>query len=374
MSSRDYYNVLGVSRNASPEAVKKAYRSLALRFHPDRNPGDPVAERRFKEVNEAYRVLSDPAERGRYDRLGPLYNPDGKPPTPDDVSEVFGRMWDNLFGRREPEKGEDLKYTVSVTLEEVDQGVRRELVVPRHVRCLDCEGYGVRPADRATCPVCDGSGRSTGSRLLRTRCYHCEGRGWVAEASCATCDGDGRLERDDRIKVTVPPGVATGQKLKVAGKGHEPRGHGDAGDLYVVVSVAEHALFQRRGHDLYLELPLRYADAVLGADVTVPTLGGTTVIRVPAGTPPGRVLRLPDRGLPRRASGPSGRGDLHLEVLVEIPQGLTDDERNALTGWSTALPPARHPRRAAFERALAEREASPPSDVSSARTRRESAP
>jgi molecular chaperone DnaJ len=350
LSHRDYYNVLGVERSADADEIKKAYRRLALKWHPDRNAGDPTAELRFKHVSEAYRVLSDADERARYDRLGPLYQPDGQPPSPDDVSAMVSRMWDNLWGRNRNAPGEDLRYTVSVTLEEVATGTAREIVVPRKVRCPTCRGLGAPREGRQVCPICQGSGRSTGVRLFRTSCYHCSGAGFVVTAPCGTCDGDGRVGSEDAIRVKVPPGVATGTRLKVGGKGHEPAGDGRTGDLIVLVDVKEHALFRRRGDDLLVEVPLALHEAALGADVTVPTIDGTTCVRIPPGTPGGRVLRLTGRGLPRFRG--AGNGDLHLELVLEVPTSLTEAERARLAAWAGALSSDRHPQRAAFAAAV----------------------
>ncbi len=356
MASRDYYNVLGLPRDASADDVKRAYRSLARRFHPDLNPGDAVAEQRFKDVHEAYKVLSDPSERARYDRLGPLYVTGGRPPGPDELNGALDRVWSTLFGARQT-AGEDLKYTVSVTLEEVATGVHREITVPRQVRCGDCAGEGARPVDRKRCDVCGGTGKASGLPLLRASCYHCDGRGWVPTQPCPTCDGEGRVPREDTLRVRVPPGVATGNRLKVAGRGHEAaRAGGKAGDLFVIVNVADHALFARRGADLVATLPLTVLEAAAGADVTVPTLEGSTVIRVPTGTPSGHLFRLAGRGLPRAAAeGGRGRGDLLLEAVVEVPAQLDPAEQTRLAAWMAALPPERHPRRAAFDRAVKER-------------------
>lgn len=352
-ASRDYYNVLGVSAKADGDEIKRAYRALALRWHPDRNAGNAEAEARFKDVNEAYRVLSDPEQRARYDRLGPLFTADGRPPRPDEVSEVMSRMWSNLWGRKPRARGEDLRFTVAVSLEEVGSGTHREIVLPRQVRCATCDGVGAPTSGRQTCPICKGTGRSTGGRLLRTSCYHCDGRGYVVTAPCDTCHGDGRTAREDTLKVKIPPGVTTGQKLKVPSKGNETADGGPAGDLYVLVSVPEHTLFRRRGDDLVVDVPITVAEATLGAEIAVPTLDGRTVIRVPPGTPPGRVFRLAGRGLP--VMGRSGRGDLHLEVQIEIPVQLSDDDRRGLERWAASLPDSRHPERARFARAVQER-------------------
>jgi molecular chaperone DnaJ len=354
----DYYNVLGVSRNATSDDVKKAYRRMAMRWHPDRNPDDPAAIEHFKDIAAAYACLSDAEERARYDRLGPLYQPNGRPPRPEEVGEVLGSVWSNLFKRRKVPRGEDLRYTVTVTLEEVATGVEREIAVPRRVRCVSCDGDGARPEDgRKTCDACQGSGRGTG-RFLQTSCYHCQGRGYLVVHPCGKCGGDGVIGSLDRIVVRIPAGVATGQKLKLATKGDEPAERGVTGDLYVVVAVAAHELFRRRGEDLVVTLPLTYPELVLGADVRVPTLDGTTTVRVAPGTAPGQVLRLAGRGLPRvgGASAPAtNRGDLHLEVTLALPTALGPADREALASWGHQLAREAHPARAHYDRQLEER-------------------
>ena len=354
MATRDYYNILGVERNGTQEDIKRAYRELARRWHPDRNPNDEAAATRFKDITEAYRTLSDPDKRVRYDRLGPLYTEDGRPPRPEDINEVVGNVWNNLFRRKKSDRGEDLRYTASLTLEEVATGTEKEIVVPRFVHCETCDGDGANPdGGKETCNVCNGSGRGSGARLLATDCYHCSGRGYIVTDKCPQCHGDGRQGVEDAIRVKVKPGVSTGQKLKVAGKGNAARTEGDAGDLYVIVSVAEHPLFRRRGDDIMVDLPLSIDELVLGAEVTVPTLEGTTVIRIPPGSEPGKVLRLGERGLPRL--GHSARGDLHIHLGLEVPSGLSEERGQRLRDWARALPPAAHPRRAQFDKLVEER-------------------
>ncbi len=356
MANRDYYNVLGVPRNASIADVKKAYRALAHKWHPDKNQGDDEAASRFKDITEAYRVLGDPDQRARYDRLGPLYNADGRPPRPDEVSAVVSGMWNNLFGRgRDNSPGEDLRYTIALTLEEVASGIDKEIVVPRLVRCKTCGGDGADPSGgREPCEVCDGSGKSSGPRLFRSTCYHCEGRGFVVVRTCPQCGSDGRRSIEDTLTVKVPAGVATGQKLKLKGKGNSPRGTGPDGDLFVIVNVGEHSLFRRRGDDVLVEVPLTFAELALGAEVEVPTLEGKTTIRIPAGTAPAKIFRLGGRGLPR--VGKSDRGDLHLQVALEIPVELSDNEQATLRGWASDLPTNCHPQRTAFESAVSRRD------------------
>jgi molecular chaperone DnaJ len=269
------------------------------------------------------------------------------------MTEVVGRMWSNLWGASKGNDGEHLKYTVSITLEDVAQGVTKEIKVPRFVGCRACAGAKALPEDRVTCEACQGSGRSRGSRLFRTSCYHCGGQGFTATKPCPSCSGEGRIGREDVIKLKVPQGVATGQKLKLAGKGNEPVTTGATGDLFVVINVADHRVFRRRGEDLLLDLPITYAEAVLGADITVPTLQGQTVIRIPPGTPHGKVFRLGGRGLPQHRGG--ARGDLHLVTEIQIPDNLNQAEKTRLTAWAASLAPERHPRRTAFDRAIEER-------------------
>ncbi len=355
MATRDYYNILGVERSASNDDIKRAYRTLARRWHPDRNSADADAETRFKDINEAYRTLGDAEKRNRYDRLGPLYTEDGRPPRPEDINEVVGNVFNNIFRRRSKERGEDLRYTVSVTLEEVATGIEKEVTVPRFVRCRTCRGDGANPeGGKTACEVCSGSGKATGPRIFRTECYHCSGRGFTVTEGCDDCGGDGRRGVEDRLRVKVPKGVATGQKLKVSAKGNASRGSGDPGDLFVIVSVAEHSLFRRRGDDVLVELPLLFTELTLGADVKVPTLDGRTTIRIPDGSHPGKILRLAGRGLPRVAK--ASRGDLHIQLTLEVPDGLSEAQQRELQDWSAGLPETSHPRRADFDSQVAERE------------------
>jgi molecular chaperone DnaJ len=354
LANSDYYNVLGVSRKASSDEIKRAYRSLAMRWHPDRNASDPMAESRFKDINEAYKTLSDPERRVRYDKLGPLYTFDGRPPRPEEVQEAFGNVISNLFGRRKKGRGEDLRYTLSLSLEEILTKTVREVVVPREVRCTHCAGEGAEPnGGKQTCAPCNGSGKGSGPRLFRSHCYHCEGRGFVVTQTCVECHGDTRVTSRETLRVTVPAGVATGQKLKLTGKGNMARGVGSSGDLFVLINIANHSFFRRRGDDLIADLPLTYAELVLGGEATVPTLEGSTVIKIMPGTSAGKVLRLGGRGLPRL--GRAGRGDLHLQVELEIPQNLRSDSADLLQQWSRDLKAENHPRRAAFNEAVRRR-------------------
>ncbi len=357
MARRDYYIVLGVSRTVSQEDLKRAFRGLALQYHPDRNPDDPDATRRFREISEAYQVLSDPEQRARYDKLGPLFRMDGRPPTPEDLNAFVADALAGLFGRRRPgDKGEDLKYTLTVTLEEAGLGTHKEIELRRRVPCTRCEATGAEPGvGRSPCPACEGSGKSQARRLFRSECPRCDGRGFLVVEKCKRCEGAGVRDDTERFRVRVPAGVATGTKLKLRGKGSFPRGDGPPGDLVVLMDVEDHALFRRRGADLFLEAPLTYAEATLGTELTVPTLDGQTRIRVPAGSPSGKIFRLSGRGLHQDRGKP---GDLHVKVVVEVPTNLSPAARRALDALQAALPAQAHPGRSAWDAALLGR--SPP--------------
>ena len=355
MSRRDYYEVLGVARDATPDELKKAFRALALQYHPDRNPDDPEAELRFREIAEAYGVLSDAEQRMRYDRLGPFFRPDGRPPSPEDVSEMLGAALAGLFKRKkQPGRGDDLRYTLSISLEQVARGTEEDITLVRRCSCPRCDGQGAEPEGGSVdCEACGGSGRSAARRLFRADCARCDGTGRRVVTRCRKCKGAGVLDRKETLKVRVPAGVATGQKLKLRGKGNQPRRGGSPGDLYVLVAVDEHPIFRRRGADLFAEAPLTFTEAALGTELQVPTLDGTTRIRIPPGTAAGRIFRLAGRGL---VSGRSRRpGDLHIKVDVEVPSALDADQQAALRRLADALPATSHPRRAAFDAALAAR-------------------
>ena len=349
--ARDHYEVLGVARNASPEEIKKAYRRLALRYHPDRHPDDLDAEARFREVMEASRVLSDPEERRRYDRLGPLYRPDGRPPTPDELKEILGRTLGGIFRRHARPRGPDLRAEVSLSLGDVATGTRTVVEVRRQAACGDCGGEGAQPGEgRRPCSDCGGTGRARGRRFLAGACPRCEGRGWIRVRPCPRCGGSGHVPEVDRLRVRVPPGTAGGQELRFEGRGDHPGRGGAAGDLLVRVVVVPHPLFRREGSDLEADLPLTLAEAALGAEVDVPTLEGPVRLRVAPGTPAGTVLRLPGRGIPPPGGGP--RGDLRFQVIVEVPVSLDPAQRLAVEDLGRLLGPGNHPRRRAFDAGL----------------------
>jgi molecular chaperone DnaJ len=355
LARRDYYAVLGVEKDASADDIKKSFRALALQYHPDRNPEDVDAEQRFREIVEAYQTLSDAEERSRYDRLGPFYRPDGRPPTAEDLNAFLAETFTGLFRRRRAAgRGEDLRYTLTVSLEDVASGTERTVEVNRMGRCRRCEGTGGDPDEgRRACDACEGSGNASNRRLFRSSCPRCDGRGFVVVKRCSRCGGDGRHEQREQLRVRVPAGVATGQKLKLKGKGNDPADDGATGDLLVLVNVEDHPLFQRRGPDLYCEVPVLYTEAALGADLRVPTLKGSTRIRIPAGTPSGKLFRLSGRGL--QGLGGRSQGDLHIKVVVEVPESLGPAERAAIEELAGRLQAQAHPRRSAYDQLIDER-------------------
>lgn len=352
MARHDYYNVLGLKRSATGDEIKKAYRSLALEFHPDRRPDDPNAATRFQMVKIAYETLSDPNHRHRYDRLGPFYTETGRPPTPEELGEVLSDVLKGIFGRnRKDQPGEDLKFTLRLSLEEVATGCTQLIRVPRQVQCKPCQGTGAAAkGGRGNCPDCNGAGRSTAQRILRQSCARCEGRGFVLVKACKLCSGHGRHGTEAHIKIKVPEGVATGTQMRLAGQGNEGHGKASPGKLTVLIQVEDHPFFERRGADLICALPLSVGEAAMGAERKVPTLTGHTRIKIKAGTQTDELLRLANKGLPDTQS--NAVGDLYFKVAIEIPTGLSEEQQQLLENFEKGLPAKSQPRREAFEKLL----------------------
>ena len=342
MSARDYYEALGVGRSASREEIKAAYRKLAVKYHPDRNPGDVQAEERFKEAAEAYAVLSDSDKRARYDRFGQAGL--GEQPFSGFDSSVFGDFADilgNIFGfegffggrrRGGPERGSDLRTSIAISFAEMAAGVERLLTVPREESCEACAGSGLAPGAKAeTCRSCGGRGQvrvSQGFFTMVRPCPDCGGAGRKVSNPCQECRGAGRVERRRQLKVTVPAGIEDGTRLRMVGEGEAGVHGGPAGDLYVVVRVEPHELFVRDGADLHLEQEISAFRAALGAELEVPTLGGAEKLKVPAGAQPGDTVVLRGKGLPRVQR--SGKGDLVVHLQVTVPRKLTAKQRELI--------------------------------------------
>jgi molecular chaperone DnaJ len=342
------YEILGVSRNASDEEIKKAYRKLARQLHPDRNPDDPEAEERFKEVQGAYDLLSDPEKRKAYDTFG-ASGPRGFPGGAGTGSVRFedfdfGSLGD-LFGMfgggrrgagRQPVRGNDLEAHVRVSFEDSLRGAQVRVPVSAETACSTCGGTGAEPGTApVTCPQCQGRGvvsEAQGLFAFSQPCPRCRGNGTVVERPCRACRGTGRERKTKRYAVTIPPGAKTGTRIRLKGKGEPGRNGGPPGDLYVVVDVEPSPLFERRGADLVLDVPVTYAEAALGATVEIPTPDGPVALKIPAGTESGKLLRVKGRGAPRLSGG--GRGDLLARVRVTVPKKLTKAEREALEAYS----------------------------------------
>ena len=343
MSKRDYCEILGVGRDAGEAAIKKAYRQLALKHHPDRNPGNRDAEEKFKQAAEAYSVLADQEKRARYDRLGHAglggaegfggFNPEVFSDFEDILGSFFGFSFGDLFGgARRPRtgrrRGADLRFDLEIDFLEAATGCGKEITLPRLEACSDCKGSGSRSGARTTCEACRGQGQVVhrqGFFTLGRTCETCGGVGTVIRDPCATCRGEGRRREVRRLSVKIPAGVDTGIRLRIPGEGEDGVQGGRGGDLYVVIQVKDHPLFRRDGPNLIVELPVTLPQVALGAEVQVPTLEGSSRISIPAGTQHGAVFCLRGKGLPRPSGGP--RGDLYVSVVLSVPTRLGRRQR-----------------------------------------------
>jgi molecular chaperone DnaJ len=347
MAKRDYYEVLGAERSAGEEEIKKAYRKLAVKFHPDKNPGDKAAEEKFKELGEAYEVLNDPQKRAAYDQYGHNafdrraggFGRGGFHDPFEVFREVFGggSIFEDLFGGgrsdpSQPQRGDDLRYDMEITFEEAARGAEKEITVTKPERCDVCDGSGAEAGSRVrTCTTCGGRGQVISSRgifSIAQTCPGCQGAGRVIDKPCKTCHGTGRRERTSKIKLRIPAGVDTGSRLRSAGNGEAGWRGGPSGDLYVVLHARPHEIFQRDGDDLLCEVPVSFVQAALGGEVEVPTLDGKTVLKMPPGTQPGTMFRLKGKGI-KNVQG-YGHGDLHVRMTVEVPTHLNPSQKAKL--------------------------------------------
>ncbi|MBN6148770.1 molecular chaperone DnaJ [Xanthomonas sp. AmX2] len=340
MSKRDYYEVLGVARTASDEELKKAYRRCAMKYHPDRNPGDHAAEAAFKECKEAYEVLSDGNKRRVYDAHGHAafehgMGGGGGGPGGPDMGDIFGDIFGNIFGGagggRAARRGADIGYVLELDLEEAVVGIERRIEIPTLGECEHCHGSGSEDGKVETCSTCHGRGQvriQRGIFAMQQSCPHCAGRGQIVQNPCGSCHGAGRVEETKVLSVKIPAGVDNGDRIRLAGEGEAGPAGTPPGDLYVEVRVREHAIFQRDGDDLHCEVPIRISQAALGDTVRVATLGGEAEIRIPAETQTGKLFRLRGKGV--RSVRSRSEGDLYCRVVVETPVNLTPDQRKLL--------------------------------------------
>jgi len=340
MNKRDYYEILGVSRSASEAEIKQAYRRLALKYHPDRNPGNKEAEERFKEISEAYEVLTDPEKRQIYDLYG-HEGLEGKGFSTgfsdiDDIFSAFSDIFEDFFGfrsnarRARPKQGRSLRYDIEISLEEAFAGVEKEISFERLETCPTCNGVGGR--NRETCPNCHGMGqitRSHGFFHISTTCATCNGEGYVFSEPCSDCMGNGTIKKKKKINIRIPAGVDSGSQLRIRGEG-EPGEYGaPPGDLFIVVHVKKHDFFSREGEHLFCEIPISFVQAILGDKIKIPVLEGKEIeFEIPPGTQPGNIIRVPGKGMP--IPGSSRRGDLFVKVEVRIPKSLTKKQRELL--------------------------------------------
>src|SRR6266436_389541 len=346
MAKRDYYQVLGVDRNAGADEIKKAYRKMAIKYHPDKNPEDKTAEEQFKELGEAYEVLCDPQKRAAYDQYGHAAfdrRAFGRGAGFHDPFEVFrevfggGGIFEDLFGGgrsdpTQPQRGDDLRYDLELTFEEAAHGTEKEITVTKPERCDVCHGSGAEAGSRVkTCPTCGGRGQVITSRgifSIAQTCPHCQGAGRIIEKPCKACHGNGRRERSSKIKLRIPAGVETGSRLRSTGNGEAGLRAGPSGDLYVVLHVRPHEIFQRDGDDLLCEVPVSLIQAALGAEIEVPTLDGKASVKIPPGTQPNTMFRLKGKGV--KNSQGYGYGDLHVRINVEVPTHLSSAQKAKL--------------------------------------------
>jgi molecular chaperone DnaJ len=343
MSKRDYYEILGVTRSCDDGTIKSAFRKLAMKWHPDKNPGDQSCEHQFKEINEAYDVLKDEQKRAAYDRFGHAAFENGGGHAHGfgaEFGSTFSDIFEGIFGMASGrtratgrERGADLRYNLEITLEEAFHGKTAQLKLPTNVTCEVCSGTGAKPGtEPIQCRTCGGAGRirhAQGFFTIERTCHACQGRGSVIETPCDSCGGAGRVTRERTLEVNIPAGVEDGTRIRLASEGEAGMRGGPPGDLYIFLSIKPHAMFQRESADLYCRVPVSMVTAALGGEFEVPTLeGGRTSVKVPEGTQTGKRFRLPHKGMPVLRS--KSRGDMYVQIAVETPQKLTKRQRELL--------------------------------------------
>lgn len=373
---RDYYEVLGLQKGASDDEIKKGFRKMAMKYHPDRNPGDKEAEEKFKEVNEAYAVLSDPDKKNKYDRFGHAgvdpnagfggaggFGGFGGAGGFEDIFDIFGNMFGGGGGysqsrRNGPRKGSDLQQSVTITFEEAAFGTKKQIHLNKYVECETCKGTGAAPGtSKKTCDKCGGTGQIKTSQKTpfgtfqsASPCDKCGGTGQINESPCKDCGGTGRVRKSVTISVDIPAGVDNDSVVSIRGQGEPGVNGGPAGDLYIVVRVKPHKMFRRKGNDLWLDMPISFDQAALGADIIVPTLDGKVSYKVPAGTQPDTVFRLKGKGVPSVKTG--RKGDLYVKVILEIPTKLNGKQKKAIEAMAKEVKEDCYQKKSGFAQAI----------------------
>lgn len=374
---RDYYEVLGLQKGASEDEIKKAFRKMAMKYHPDRNPDDKEAEEKFKEINEAYTILSDPDKKSKYDRFGHA----GVDPNAgfggggfgggfggfEDIFDMFsgfGGGFGGFGGHQQranaPRKGRDLQKAITITFEEAAFGVKKEIEITKYVKCSTCDGEGAKPGtSKRTCPTCGGSGQVSEARRTPigvfqnvTTCHQCNGAGTIIDEPCSDCKGTGKVRKTIKLNIDIPAGVDNESVIPIRGQGEPGVNGGPMGDLYIVISVKPHKLFKRQGNDLYLEMPISFDQAALGAEITVPTLEGKVSYKIPAGTQPGTVFRLRDKGI--KILRREAKGDLFVKVNLEVPTKLNGKQKKAISQMAEVVTEECYQKKGGFAEKLKE--------------------
>ena len=359
---KDYYKVLDVPKDATPNQIRRAYIKKARQCHPDQNPGDPEAAEKFRLVNEAYEVLYDEEERSKYDKMGVFYTRDGKPPTPDELAQHFKSTIRDFFSSKTPNgNGEKIEGKLEIAFEDVFSKQKIPYTYTREIRCEDCSGSGGdKDSKKENCPTCQGTGKGA---LFITSCSNCSGKGFIYSKSCKSCRGSCRDYKEDTILVPLPDNINVGKKIRIRGKGHQGSGTGEDGDLILTVQFQNHDFFERRGSDLFCNLPIEWVVATLGGTIEIPTLEGSSTIRIPSGTQSQKIIRLSGRGLPidekwsinnKSASGKNKkRGDIHYTVQIEVPMNIGTTQKKAIQELqkeiSAVSNPSQHPQITEFQ-------------------------
>lgn len=370
-TKRDYYEILGVDRNVDENALKKAYRKLAMKYHPDRNPDNKEAEEKFKEVNEAYEVLSDAEKRRRYDQFGHdgvngQFGGGGSQGFGGGFGgfeDIFGDIFGDVFGgqrtrRRGPERGQDIKQRVTISFEDAAFGKKIEIKLNRTEECSECHGSGAKAGTgKKTCPTCNGTGevrtvqRTPFGNIQSSRtCSTCNGEGEIIETPCPKCHGKGYTRKVKTIEVDIPAGIDDGQMIKLSGQGEIGKKGGPRGDLYIVVNIKEHPLFTRDGFDVYFEMPITFVQATLGDEIEVPTIDGKVKYTIPEGTQSGTTFRLRDKGIPKLRG--NSRGDQYIKITVEIPKKLNEKQKDILREFAKECGEEVHEKKKSFGQKL----------------------